>query len=353
MAYLAGTMVLAVRAGAPNNGRGEDTTARVKFAQMRDGRHPYVSAQAARRWIRETMVELGTVPSPVTRVGKAQNKAQKANTAADPIQFVDDDLFGYMKAGAKKDDSATTLRDSPFMLGTLLSAEPVRITSDFGVMSRGVPEPVLHGHEFYSADLVAPFLLDVPRIGTFTMPSADGAGRPNYLTQEQALQFADALAVGATTAEFRGQAAVRLPIEERRRRASLLPGAIANLSGGAKQALHYGDRVPALMVMAPFAGGVNPFGHLIDSDPDTGVRIRGDVLRQELAAWAGEWTPPVRVGWRPGFQDQAREDFEKECEQEIAEGTVVVDHPRTILLQLAADLNEGRLDGWFDDPARP
>ncbi|MFD4660856.1 type I-B CRISPR-associated protein Cas7/Cst2/DevR [Kitasatospora sp. NPDC058444] len=350
MAYLAGMMVLSVNAGAPNNGRGEETMSRVKFARIRGRKHPYVSAQAARRWIRETMVERGSVPSPVTRVGKAQGKAQKANTQADPVRYADDDLFGYMRAGSKKDDAATTLRDSPFMLGTLMSVEPVYPTEDFGVMSRGVTEPVLHGHEFYTADLAAPFLLDVPRIGTFTLPGADGVGRPNYLTQEQALQVAEAVELGAGTAVFRDQPAVRLPLEERRRRAALLPEAIAHLSGGAKQALHYGDRVPALMVLVPFKGGINPLGNVIDSDPDTGVRVRGDVLVQELEAWEGEWEAPVRVGWRPGFRDQAREDFEKQCARELGEGSIVIDHPRTVLLRLADDLRSGRLDGWFDDP---
>ncbi|GAA0913212.1 type I-B CRISPR-associated protein Cas7/Cst2/DevR [Streptomyces thermoalcalitolerans] len=352
MAYLAGRMVIAVEAGAPNNGKGEETRARVKYARIRGQSYPYVSAQAVRRWIRDGMVELGSVPSPVTRVGKAQGKAQKANTEADPVRYADDDLFGYMRAGAKKDDAATTLRDSPFMLGTLLSVEPVQVTEDFGVMSRGVIEPVLHGHEFYTADLAAPFLLDVPRIGTFTVPTSEGVGRPNYLSQEAALAVAEAAAAGATPVTFRHQPAVRLPLEERRNRAALLLEALAHLSGGAKQALHYGDRVPALLVVVPFQGGVNPLAHCIDSEPGVGARLRGDVLRQELRAWEGEWEPPVRIGWRPGFHDEQRLVFEKECAEELAAGRIVIDHPRTLLRNLAAELREGRHDGWFDDPVR-
>ncbi|WP_059010293.1 type I-B CRISPR-associated protein Cas7/Cst2/DevR [Streptomyces specialis] len=352
MAYLAGKMVLSVQASAPNNGKGEATTGRVKLARIRGGSYPYVSAQAVRRWVRESMVELGAVPSPVTRVGKSQNKAQKANTAADPVRYADDDLFGYMKAGASKDGEATTLRDSPFMLGTLMSVEPARPTEDFGVMARGVTEPVLHGHEFYTADLAAPFLLDVPRIGTFTLPDSSGVGRSNYLSVEQALQVAEAAAAGATTTKFRDQPAVRLPIEERRSRMAMLLEALAQLSGGAKQALHYGDRVPDLIVLVPFKGGVNPLAHCVDGEPGVGLRVRGEVLRQELEAWQGEWEPPVRIGWRPGFRDELRESFEKECAQELADGTILVDHPRTILRGLAAEICEGGLDSWFDDPIR-
>ncbi|WP_461013710.1 type I-B CRISPR-associated protein Cas7/Cst2/DevR [Streptomyces daliensis] len=352
MAYLAGKMVLAIEAGAPNNGRGEETKAKVKFARVRGRVHPYISAQAARRWVRDGMVELGSSASPVQRVGKPQGKAQKANTAANPAKYPDDDLFGYMRAGAKKDDAATTLRDSPFMLGTLMSVEPARPTEDFGVMARGVVEPVLHGHEFYTADLAAPFLLDVPRIGTFTMPDSNGAGRPNYLSQEQALQVAEAVKTGAKAVEFRSLPAVRLPIAERRARAALLLESLAHLSGGAKQALHYGDRVPSLIVLVPFKGGINPLANFIDGVEGSGLRVRGEVLRAELEAWDGEWEAPVRVGWRPGFRDDLREAFAKTCQSEIDAGQIVIDHPRTVLRTLADELRGGGLDGWFDDPER-
>ncbi|ARQ70731.1 type I-B CRISPR-associated protein Cas7/Cst2/DevR [Streptomyces marincola] len=352
MAYLAGKMVLSVRAGAPNNGKGEATVGRVKRARLRDGVYPYISAQAVRRWVRESMVELGAVPSPVTRVGKAQNKAQKANTAADPVRYADDDLFGYMKAGSSKDNAATTLRDSPFMLGTLMAVEPSYPTEDYGVMARGVIEPVLHGHDFYTADLAAPFLLDVPRIGTFTLPGDGGVGRPNYLSKEDALAVAEAVSAGAAPVTFRDQPAVRLPIEERRKRAALLLEAMAHLSGGAKQALHYGDRVPDLLVLVPFKGGINPLAHCVDGQEGLGLRVRGNVLREELKAWAGEWEAPVRIGWRPGFRDEVREDFEKECAAELADGTIVVAHPRTTLRTLAGELRDGALDAWFDDPVR-
>ncbi|GDY52255.1 hypothetical protein SVIO_028780 [Streptomyces violaceusniger] len=110
--------------------------------------------------------------------------------------------------------------------------------------------------------------------------------------------------------------------------------------------------MPALVVMVPFKGGINPLAHCVDGLEGTGLRVRGEVLRAELKAWEGEWEAPVRIGWRPGFRDDLREDFEKECAQELTDGTIVIDHPRTILRGLATELREGQLDGWFDDPAR-
>ena len=353
MTYLAGKIVLAVTAGAPNNGAGSGTTAPVKKATVRGRTYPYVSAQAFRRWVRDTMAAQGSAASPTTRVGKAEGKAQKATTGADPARFADDDLFGYLKATARAENEATTLRSSPFMVGTFLSVEPVRLAEDFGVMSRGISDPVLHAHEFYTADLAAPFLLDLPHIGTFTLPGESGGGRPNYLDAESAQRAADAVAAGAVPCVFRGQRALRLPLEERRHRTAVLLEALADLAGGAKQALHYGDRTPALIAVVPMAGGVNPLGFVIDGAEDgSGLEVRGQVLREELQAWEGEWEAPVRFGWRPGFRQRARKQFEADLGDLMERGQVTIGHPRTALRVLAAEIRSGDKDAWFDDPVR-
>ena len=353
MSYLAGKIVLAVTAGAPNNGAGSGTTAPVKKAIVRGRTYPYVSAQAFRRWLRDTMVTLGSVPSPTERVGKAQGKAQKATTAADPAQYPDDDLFGYFKAAVRADNQATTGRDSPFMVGTFLAVEPARLTEDFGVMSRGISDPVLYAHEFYTADLAAPFLLDLPRIGTFTLPDASGGGKPNYLNREQALEAAEAVAKGAAVEAFRGQPALRLPLPDRRERAATLLEALGDMAGGAKKALYYGDRTPALVALVPMLGGVNPLGFVIDGAEDgSGLQVRADALRQELEAWRGEWEAPVRFGWRPGFRESMRKQFEADLADLISQGQVTMEHPRALLRTLAAEIREGRHDVWFEDPKR-
>jgi len=355
MSYLAGKIVLAVTAGAPNNGKGEATTGRAKKAVVRGQPYPYVSAQAFRRWLRDTVTTLGTEASPTERVGKAQGKAQKATTAANPARYADDDLFGYMKATAKADNEATTLRDSPFMVGTFLSVEPARLAEDFGVMSRGISEPVLHAHEFYTADLAAPFLLDLPRVGTFTLPGSgrQAGGKPNYLDEKSALDMAGAAAAGACVVPFRGQSAVQLPLPVRRHRVALLLEALAELAGGAKKALHYGDRTPALVVVVPMAGGVNPLGFVIDGAEDgSGLEVRAGVLREELVAWQGQWEPPVRLGWRPGFHDLARKQFEVDLADLGDQGVVSVQHPRVMLRGLAEEIRSGSHDTWFADPGQ-
>ena len=129
---------------------------------------------------------------------------------------------------------------------------------------------------------------------------------------------------------------------------------MADLAGGAKKALHYGDRTPALVAVVPMAGGVNPLGFVIDGAEDgSGLQVRAGALREELGAWQGEWEAPVRFGWRPGFREQLRKEFEAGLSDSIDQGQLTIGHPRTMLRALATEIRDGRHDAWFDDPKRP
>jgi CRISPR-associated protein Cas7/Cst2/DevR subtype I-B len=207
MAYLVGKIALDVDAGAPNNGRADESTVgnitRVK--QMRIGReiYPYVSAQAFRRWWRDSL-PAAEKRSPVVRSGAG--KKQQAHTTGRPDRYLDDDLFGYMVALK----GASTQRDTVVATGTLVSITPQRPTEDFGTMSRGFAageNPVLHEHEFYSAELAADVLIDLPRVGVFEV---DGSGLKVALGADA---VAEAKAAGAQEAQLRGVAALRLSIE--------------------------------------------------------------------------------------------------------------------------------------------
>ena len=64
---------------------------------------PYVSSQCFKKHWRET---LPYAPSPIIREKDAKGKEKnQAFTSGDPMKYVDDDLFGYMIAGATDADS--------------------------------------------------------------------------------------------------------------------------------------------------------------------------------------------------------------------------------------------------------
>lgn len=339
MTYLAGKLVLEIREGAPNNGESDSNIGRVK--QMRINRlvYPYISPQSYRRWLRDTLTD-GTPASPVVRSGSGAK--QQAYTAGEPHHYLDDDLFGYMRAIK----NAETQRDSVLSIGTLRAISPQRPVEDFGTMSRGFganENPVLHQHEFYTADVSADWLIDVGHIGVFTL---GGAGHRTNLTPQQAKEAKEG---GAGALSFRGIEAVALPVEVRRDRLAALLEAMAATRGGAKQALHYGDRAPALLIAAPMRGGVNPFGRVIGSDDGRTV-FRPEVLLAELSAWEDELAGPVQVGWAPGYLDDERGRAQSALATQIAEGSVVIDHPRTMLRTLAEKIRTGAHDEWFATP---
>ena len=340
MTYLAGKIALDIVAGAPNNGRGENNVGEVK--QLRVGRdlHPYVSAQAFRRWLRDSL-PAAEPRSPVTKAGSGQR--QQAYTGGRPDCYLDDDLFGYMVA--VKGESYQ--RDTVLATGTLVSVAPRAPATDFGTMSRGFAagdHPVIHEHQLYSAELAADILLDLPRVGVFEL---DAGGLRRNLTPAAA----DAAAQeGAEEAEFRGVRCLRLPLPERRRRAAVLLRALAEVRGGAKKALHYGERAPALVLLAPVKGGNNPFTRVLAADAGKAVFDSG-VLREEVAAWADELDGPLQIGWAPGFLGDQREVARKELADLVSAGMVSIDHPRVVLHGLARQIEAGDSDSWFADAA--
>src|SRR5262245_10026793 len=103
MTFLVGKVVLDVDAGAPNNGRGgEDNVGVVKAMRVGRETYPYVSAQAFRRWLRDSL----PASEPRSNVTRSGSGKQQAFTDGRPDRFLDDDLFGYMVAVKGKDGAS-------------------------------------------------------------------------------------------------------------------------------------------------------------------------------------------------------------------------------------------------------
>mgnify|MGYP002620446152 FL=1 len=121
-----------------------DNIVRVKTIRKGMTRYPYVSGQALRYWWRETLEDkFDWEMSPISREKKI------AFTSANPIEYPDDDVFGYMRAMSKK-EGGTVTRISPLKNSPLIAVIGQNPTEDFGVMSRHEGDPVPYEHEFYS-----------------------------------------------------------------------------------------------------------------------------------------------------------------------------------------------------------
>ncbi|MCC7209684.1 MAG: type I-B CRISPR-associated protein Cas7/Cst2/DevR [Anaerolineae bacterium] len=305
MNFLTGVYAINAPASALNNGEGEEIKATVKAIRVQQREYPYVSAQAVRFWLRETLRRYDTdwKASPVYR-GKGNR--QQAYTEGDPITFWDDDLFGYMRA----EKGASLTRVAPFRTSTLVAAAPAEIVEDFGVMARMPGDPVLHAHEFYRATLVGAFSLDLSAVGTFT--NQDRAGFRNLSDEQQAYAAEHELE------RLPEHETYRLPIEARLARIASLLRAFGRLEGGAKQTLHCTDVSPSFVAMAVLRGGNNPFMHLIAPTPQPSLNAQA--LDEALTAYQDDLYSPLFVGLRQGFMDSAYAS--------LTERGIAVIHPR-------------------------
>lgn len=365
MAFLSGFLLIDAPASALNNARDAqdaqyDNEVGVKLIRVGRDSYPYVSAQAFRYWLRDTLSEN---PDWLAHTAPVFCEAKVAYTDANPIKYWDDDLFGYMRAEGKKSSakdsragnagraSATetvqsVTRTSPFRIGTLVSLAPTSIVKDFGTMSRSGPnlqggDPVPHSHQFYRAVFKGQLSLDLGRAGLFTYTSKAGNQNLDDVRREQAK--AEGLE------HLPEQKAYRLSREQRIQRIAPLIRALAELRGGAKQALHYTDVTPAAVLLVVTKGGNNPLQYVVGAGEGGQPRVNTDALKETVRAWRDIFLSPIYVGWTAGFHDAEREKLRTALEELRSEGVdFVLEHPRTVLGRVADDLSSDAGTRWLD-----
>lgn len=357
MAFVTGLLLIDAPASALNNlgnipGARTDNTVGVKMIRAKDGAYPYVSAQAFRYWLRNTLISLDTgwKPAPIYREEKV------AYTDANPIEWWDDDLFGYMrapssKASAKEKREAdqsrvdetptkdTVTRASPFRVSTLVSIAPVYVTEDFGVMARHEGDPVPHEHQFYRTTLKGLFSLDLHACGTFWYRNKTGFRNLDDVRKD--------VAVKRGLQPVDNEKAYRLPLSERVKRVAALFEGMAHLEGGAKQTLHYTDVSPAVTVLGVTKGGNHIFGHVVGATPRGLPEIRLEALQQVLAVFADEILSPIYVGWVRGYMDEERTKLEAFADT-LEGARLKIMHPREAFQALVADLKKAENHGWLE-----
>jgi CRISPR-associated protein Cst2 len=294
--------------GAALNNAGNDAGQRLDNAvvvkQIKVGKnaYPYISGQAVRRWWREVLyADFGWKPSPVTR------EAKSAYTEGDPVQYPDDDVFGYMaakkvKKAARKpkgeaapgeasvpegdgidvstagaegaddgasDSGGTQRRVSPLKNSLLVSVLPRTITSDFGHFSRDLPvdnpNMVPFEHEHYTALMQGVFTLSLQDVGRFECG----------LMRDLALNTSVPESV-TVVHEAEGNLQPRvlgLSVEERRKRVAETLRALGHLRHGANLTRNLSDVAPVVVVMGYLDGGNAPFQNLFTPDGDEQVRL--------------------------------------------------------------------------------
>lgn len=275
---------------------GDRTDNIVRVKSIRRGRkvYPYVSGQALRYWWRDTLEKKCKWNlSPIVREKKI------AFTHANPIDYDDDDVFGYMRA-LKAKDGGTVTRISPLKTSPLISVIGQIPTQDFGVMARHEGDPVPYEHEFYSTVLKGIFSVDLDSLGVFNAEEKTGY-KNMYPELEEKAEEKGLLKDDEMKKWI-------MPEDVRVKRAQDVIKVIPHLQGGAKLTSHLTDVSPKFLVFAAIDGGNHIFMN-IAKEVEGEATIDIEALKEVIKEYSDVLLTDVYVGRRKGFMDNQEQDF--------------------------------------------
>ncbi|KYC46587.1 MAG: hypothetical protein APG11_01800 [Candidatus Methanofastidiosum methylothiophilum] len=290
---------------------GDRTDNIVRVKSIRRGRkvYPYVSGQALRYWWRDTLEQkYDWNVSPIERQKKI------AFTSANPIEYDDDDVFGYMRA-LKAKEGGTVTRISPLKTSPLISVIGQIPTQDFGVMARHEGDPVPYEHEFYSTVLKGIFSLNLDSLGVFYADEKTGYKNMYPKLEEKAEEK------GLVKDEKNGKWI--MPEDIRIKRAQEVIKALPYLQGGAKLTSHLTDVSPKFLVLAVIDGGNHIFMN-IAKEENGEPEINIEALEEVINEYSDSLLTNIYVGSRKGFMDKLDDPITKLAEEneKIQFGTI-------------------------------
>ena len=292
-----------------DTGSKTDNTVVVKVIKKGKENYPYVSAQAWRYWWRDTLKEkYNWEMSPIEREKKI------AFTAANPFKYIDDDLFGYMRAQKEK-DGGTLTRISPLKNSPLVSIYNQNPTIDFGVMGRHEGDPVPFEHQFYSVVLKGIFSIDLANTGVFGLTSRTGYKNldEKYVEKseiQESIKNSNSILSKETNQYILSKA-------HRVKRVENLLTSLSYMSGGAKQALHHTDVTPKFIVLMVIEGGNNILMNIVNENIANDYAekvININALKSVLVDYEDIIKSDIYIGRNEGFQDNLKEDLKALCD---------------------------------------
>lgn len=163
-----------------------DNISSIKKITRETDQFPYVSAQAVRRALRDQLAVLGR---PLSEGKAATIKKGAATTLQAPVQFIDDDLFGFMGTEEAKEGKkgGSTKRTSPVRVSPLISLQRYEGDLDYATNFMGVKaggDPNIFETEIHSGLYRGTILIELDRIGcgegfeaNFHLPNTEKAAR--------------------------------------------------------------------------------------------------------------------------------------------------------------------------------
>lgn len=333
-----GFFLLDLDVAAPNNAgkstvSNNDNVIAIKKAYGKDNKpYAYISGQAFGAWWRDTLQKhFNWELSPILRESKT------AFTAANPFEYADDDVFGYMKAakeaaidedtgevktkanGKEKMEDITVTRIAALRKSAVVSIGPVAIARNWSSMARQEGNAVPYFKEEFSSVMKGQFSLDLSMVGTFSNYNKTGFKNISDKLATHALEngcheIEDPFVLNGKGLPHK---LIRMPTEARVQRSIDVIQALKVISGGAMQTNNMTDVTPKFIILALMTTGNHPFGHIFtevvvdlnkdDSEGDsgeTGIFFNTGRICQVLQDYKSQIIGTVYIGKRLGFLDQ-------------------------------------------------
>lgn len=283
---------------------------------------PYVSAQSWRRWLRDTTnEENGWNPSELRAIKQsAKGSTSKIATELNPIDFPEDDLFGYMSSGGnienneedgdktnsedsdkkKKTKAESIQRTSPFKSSILKGIRNMRVMNideAFVHLKEGSPLP--YSTRFYSSHLEGFFNLEYYRLGQY-----DNLGSHQELSIELTKTHEDKFDISDLPNANPNAKHKRYTLKDaqsnRKKHASGLLKGLAFLRGGAKQSAFGSDVSPKVLILAGMESA-NPVFNNIFIGTGEKPALNIDVIKQIANDYKSKLATPIYIGIRAGY----------------------------------------------------
>ncbi|KAA6347681.1 hypothetical protein EZS27_004835 [termite gut metagenome] len=290
---------------------------------------PYVSAQSWRRWLRNTTNEENNwIPSELHSIGTTKKgSTNKIATQLNPIDFPEDDIFGYMKSGKanksgkeedgeeggeeengeeekedkknKKEESIQ--RTSPFKSSILKGIRNMRcLNTDEAFVHLKEGSPLPYSTRFYSTHLEGFFNLEYYRLGIF-----DNLGSHQELSIDLVKNKKDALREENLQEKFKRYTMINAEITRKERATGLLKG-LAYLRGGAKMAAFGSDVSPKVLILAGIESA-NPIFNNIFVGKGEKPALNIAIIKELVNDYKEKLATPVYIGIRSGYLENESE----------------------------------------------
>lgn len=354
--YIAGTFLIQANEAFLNGGSSggsfseEQNVTMPKFMWVNGKQVPYVSSQAWKHWLRNTLIqETGWPASELRAVGwnEKQNTSKIAGML-NPIEYPEDDIFGYMFAYSKTAKNLTeaqkaivdTLPEEQIVrpavfLASLLSAIQTKgtLTKDEAfVHLKGDSSPLPYTTGFYNADLNAIFGMDLTRLGIFDNLDATELN-PKLI--EKALTDKKIEIVRPEKPKKNTAIYKKMDLEKYRKEIVIqLFKALSHLQGGAKLAQFGVDITPKVIIVAGLDFKSPIFSNLFEMGTDK-PKLRIELLRELINDYADRLVTPVYIGLRKNYLENENELLKL---QDELKGKIIIITPVEIAAKIGAAL---------------